>query len=374
MAAKRFCKFLAEEIIAHILVKIQCTKTILRCTCVCKSWYSLIKSSEFINTHLSRPNSTKLLLCKTKTSPMTKASEVSDYYCLCSDCELSKKRCTLVLPDKLKHIEMHGCCNGVICYTKPRNRGIIYLWNPTVRKLKTLPQFGKNSRLHIAIGFWFNTEKNDYEVAKIIYDSVRTSVYVYSLRCNSWKIISDACPGTLKIFDSSLVHARGALHWLGVQTNGWTFATLNINNAKFQEESFNRWVSPADFYLIGASIFYLNGVDANSLVIIGNGRERIQSNNRVWQNCSFILYVHEESTTFFSHLKPAGFSKNGNALFWKLEEKKMVSYDFETAQFKDLVFDADNVITGYPFVKSLVLLNDGDVLTTSASYRKRSRI
>lgn len=59
---------LPEELIEHIIARVPCIKSILRCTSVCKSWHALINSTHFINFHLSLiPNNNnlpKLLLCE----------------------------------------------------------------------------------------------------------------------------------------------------------------------------------------------------------------------------------------------------------------------------------------------------------------------
>lgn len=113
--------------------------------------------------------------------------------------------------------------------------------------MKTLPKLRKSDCIDNFIRFWFNAEKNDYEVVEISFGGVTCSVSVYSLSCNSWKLISDTCPSRLRITetclnsmitgDRSWVYARGTLHWLAYQMDSWTIVSLNMNNAKFQETS-----------------------------------------------------------------------------------------------------------------------------------------
>ncbi|KAL8128055.1 hypothetical protein AgCh_014847 [Apium graveolens] len=100
----------------------------------------------------------------------------------------------------LNDVKVHGCCNGIVCYTKlyqnRKDRGLINLWNPFVKKLKVLPKFREKcyfGEAKKAIGFWFDKEKNDYEVARISYTEVASSVDFFSLRkerSRHWKTVS----------------------------------------------------------------------------------------------------------------------------------------------------------------------------------------
>lgn len=126
----------------------------------------LIKSSRFINAHLSSPNNTKYLLCH--SSPYRNEYSLYYYSEPYRNCAKSEFLCGL------NDVKVHSCCNGVVCYTKlyqnRKDRGLIYLRNPFVRKLKVLPKYGEkcySREAKEAIGFWFDKEKNDYEVAKI---------------------------------------------------------------------------------------------------------------------------------------------------------------------------------------------------------------
>lgn len=126
----------------------------------------------------------------------------------------------LVFPDKLRHeIVIYGCCNGLICYSFNEftfgNSRRLYLWNPAIRKLKALPRYPKYndydrfSYTHFAFGFWFDKEANDYVVAKIFSTG---EAYVYSLRTNSWKLISESIPAGTTDVEFELAYVAGTLH------------------------------------------------------------------------------------------------------------------------------------------------------------------
>ncbi|KAK1355905.1 hypothetical protein POM88_049161 [Heracleum sosnowskyi] len=137
----------------------------------------------------------------------------------------------------------------------------VYLWNPSIRKLKVVPEFRKHGKLDKAIGFWFNAEENDYEVVRIGYTGEMSFVEVYSLSSNSWKMINETCPGADEISDRDLVYVKGKLHWLATQEHGRIIVSLDMNNGKFGEK------------LISSSCpsgtkFYLSRVHGHSLAIL----------------------------------------------------------------------------------------------------------
>ncbi|KAK1352290.1 hypothetical protein POM88_053554 [Heracleum sosnowskyi] len=68
-------------------------------------------------------------------------------------------------------------------------------------------------------------------------------------------------------------------------------------------------------------------------------------------------------------LRPLGIRNNGEAVLSRLSgPEKMLTYDFATKQLKDFdSFDQHPILAmARPFVKSLVLLNDSAVRTTTA--------
>lgn len=348
MAAKRFRNFLSEELVEQILGKVQCTKTILRCTVVCKSWRSFIKSSSFIKTHLSFPNKNYLL-----------SREGSDSYSLYSDSEPADQCFTLEFPDKVQEIHVRGCCDGVICYTLEENQDVVYLWNPSIRKLKVVPEFRKSGYLNKAIGFWFNAETNDYEVVRIGYTPEMSFVDVYSLSSNSWEMINETCPGALDISDKNLVYVEGTLHWLAKQEQGWIIVSLDFNNGKFREKLMSR-PCPSGTY------FYLARVHDKYLATLRCGWSR---NAFGVQRDGCIIEVYDENLMTISRdsydgggMILVGYRNNGQALLIRIPvSSTMLSYDFRSKQFKDFGFLGENPALACPFVESLVLLNDCDV-------------
>ncbi|XP_074374789.1 F-box/kelch-repeat protein At3g23880-like [Apium graveolens] len=315
MATNPLCQYLPEEIIQQILVKIPCTKSILRCTLVCKLWYFLIKSSRFINTHLSSPNNRKYLLCQSYPDGYS-----DSLYSLYSDFEPYGNCVTSpVFPRGLKHkhVKVHGCCNGVICYTETRKNRGIYLWNPFVRKLKIIPMFVEEhyrEGVEETFGFCFDEEKSDYQVLKMNYTSVTSLVAVYSLRSNSWKIISDSCPGArFPLRGNNVVYTKGTLLWLSEESQGCKVVALNMNNAMFREAliSYNNFQPSLGIWGFGS--WYLK-LDANFLVILSRVGLCVCT-VKVHDDSLELLYTDVADQSLGNHSSLLGLRNTGEALF-----------------------------------------------------------
>lgn len=223
--------FLPDDILEQIFLKLPCTKFIVACTSVCKSWYALIKSPQFINIHLSRSSfyKNKYFFCCYYDEPRYSI----DYYD-----EQRLQKCYELLFSHDERIELIGSCNGLICYTgkndyDPRND--IYLWNPIIRKVKILPQ-SKFYKRNTGYGFWFDTYTGDYSVAKVLSTTESASaVEVYSLSNNSWDIISTNGPDLE--YPRNVVHVNGSLYWLALRRSNWMIFFLWIQKVECFEKA-----------------------------------------------------------------------------------------------------------------------------------------
>ncbi|KAK1352292.1 hypothetical protein POM88_053556 [Heracleum sosnowskyi] len=178
-------------------------------------------------------------------------------------------------------------------------------------------------------------------------------------------MISETCPGALRIRDHNLVYVKGTLHWLAERKQGWIIVSLDMDTAKLREKLISH---PC----LEVTKFYLTRAHADFLAIL---RSRWNSSGYMQNGCT--IEVYDENLTTVSidlddnrgeNLFPLGFRNNGEAVLLKMPNAdRMLSYDFATKQLKDLGFLDQNssLESALPFVKSLVLINDGDVQTTT---------
>ncbi|KAK6134423.1 hypothetical protein DH2020_031855 [Rehmannia glutinosa] len=156
--------YLCEGIIINILHRLP-VKTLLRCTSVCKSWYSLITAPEFISSHLKFAAASPFLLLR-------RCIRNSEGYDLFSDDELLTPHAKLEFPFRSinSFLTIVGSCNGVLCLSDDRvyYMHTIILWNPCVKKSIILPKpnpiYNSYGTFAQSLGFGFDPVSSDYKV------------------------------------------------------------------------------------------------------------------------------------------------------------------------------------------------------------------
>ncbi|KAI3470418.1 hypothetical protein Pfo_027081 [Paulownia fortunei] len=208
-----------EEIIAEILSRLP-VRSLLKFRCVSKSWCSLISSKHFIAAHLKisrkETNFTRHSIISTVLRPCYSLKHCSLESLLCGpvadavDFDYPMKN-----PNNL--VRLVGCCNGLVCIAI--NGKHFFLWNPSTRKYKKLPDVDDRMKRGLFItkhGFGCDESNEDYKVVGILSGfcnagRYETMVKLYSLRTNSWKVIEvfkDGLP-----FDDTGKFVSGKLHW-----------------------------------------------------------------------------------------------------------------------------------------------------------------
>ena len=153
-------------------------------------------------------------------------------------------------------LRLVGSCNGILCLTDYIGSEIngVYLWNPSIRKFKKLPDTCL-SWLHLPdLRFGYDSLNNDYKVVRIsrfrVKDMPPLEVEVYTLSSDSWKTIGLGIPWRpnvvyweIKCFMPS-PFVRGHLHWmiLYVEDRGGRkrrsthmILSFDVNSEKFKE-------------------------------------------------------------------------------------------------------------------------------------------
>ncbi|KAL4595686.1 hypothetical protein ACB092_12G109000 [Castanea dentata] len=255
---------LPDEIVLDILAN-QPVKSLLRFRCVCKPWYSSIANPKFITTHLLNhnhhhhhhhgyvihiPRHIPVLL----PSSLPGSSHSSDQVCTLA-CDrtfetISEFRVPFTFQSGFPHFV--GSCNGMLCFTSSRSwSNVVYLWNPSIRKFKRLP----NSQLFImTLGIGFDSQNNDFKVVGIPRTFAKSKpppeVEVYSLSSDSWKRVELGISWRPNVvshkFNCALTFpfVSGHLHWMieMIEEGGGqekhdtsTILSFDVNSEKFKE-------------------------------------------------------------------------------------------------------------------------------------------
>ncbi|XP_021752965.1 F-box protein CPR30-like [Chenopodium quinoa] len=214
------------EIITEILSRLP-VESLLEFKCVSKSWYTLIKSPNFIKLHLNQTlisNSNRNLLLSYSSDH---SSDINFHHnhLVYSDIDLNHNHLLFSeLDHPLKHREINfvGSCNGIVCISD-KSKNDIFLFNPVTKSRRKLPPnhtHNPGNDKTLVFGFGFDSENDDYKVLRLIQDSHYSEVHhskaeVYSLRENSWRCV-EGIPYFLLFVYRHGVFVNEAMHYIVV--------------------------------------------------------------------------------------------------------------------------------------------------------------
>uniref|UniRef100_A0A2N9GK39 F-box domain-containing protein n=1 Tax=Fagus sylvatica TaxID=28930 RepID=A0A2N9GK39_FAGSY len=244
---------LPEDIVLNILAKLP-VKSVIRFRCVCKSCYSLITSPNFISTHLNNNNKDNndhgylLHMPNFIKNAIHSSSRSNSNRPVCAvACDpmfnrISEFRISSNFPLQIALIV--GSCNGLLCVAD-YSIEVIYLWNPSIRKFKRLPDICL-SHEWVATGFAYQSDTDDYKVVKICHSLYEKGIdpvveaEVYTLSSDLWRSVGISLMGNVEINDikscSPAVFVSGALHWLAYFREGEKMIlSFDVNREKFGE-------------------------------------------------------------------------------------------------------------------------------------------
>ena len=225
---RRTNNHLPDEIVLEILARLP-VKSVLRFRCVCKSWCSYITDPNFISTHLNHNHHHHhhdYVIHRPKSKSISSRSNL--------------QVCTLALDRTFETISefripftfqsgyprLVGSCNGILCFTDcvTSKSKDVYLWNPSIRKFKRLPDTCLTQLRTLVLGFGYDSQNNDYKVVRIsqtrVKDVLAREVEVYSLSSDSWKRVGLGISWTPNAFSFSFngilafPFVSGHLHWM----------------------------------------------------------------------------------------------------------------------------------------------------------------
>lgn len=215
-------KNLPEEMMTQVLERLP-VKYLLRCMCVQKSWYSLIKSPGFVTAHLiyQKTHHYFLLFRSDDYFPTPLSLHVDNVQC--EECDLLSS--PPIWP------EWHRVSNGLICLSNRNTHydNMMCLWNPAIRKFKKIPDPPRSgipcSTQRVELAFGFCPKANDFKVVRIVNYSFhdpkipRIVVDVYSLLKNSWKTNNKNLGFSYSVCDSDSVFLNETAFFRGRNVN-----------------------------------------------------------------------------------------------------------------------------------------------------------
>ncbi|KAM7497940.1 hypothetical protein LguiA_022354 [Lonicera macranthoides] len=258
------------EVLTDIFLRLP-IKSLLRCTSVCKSWYSFLTSPSFITSHLnlsiSINNQTSRLLVRVCTDDDDDRTEDNNFR-LCPNFRFSTtrrerfsvhidddqtfKECAILdfpFTSRQGYFRIIGILNGLVCLSDDEGvyMDIIILWNPSLKKTLTLPKPRVISKSHgpyrCSIGFGFAAATNDYKVVRVVYlknddgyDKVPPEVEIYERSTGTWRDVNAGGFNSVIKERAPQAFLNGIVHWIGFNRNKVDF-TLGMRIVSFDLEN-----------------------------------------------------------------------------------------------------------------------------------------
>ncbi|XP_071687358.1 F-box/kelch-repeat protein At3g06240-like [Rutidosis leptorrhynchoides] len=192
-----------DAVVEEILKRLH-VDDVVRCKSVCKSWYNLISSNDFVKAHLKRNYSSNREhgYLRIRLHPM-----INKYI-------------------ELRNCMMVGSCNGLVCIsTNTNNVPELLVTNPSTREVRQLPMAPYKYRGRLCWGFGYDSSTDDYKVVVGFEESMHHMRFqVLSLKSNQWKSLKpnkwkfvEDCEyltynTTRNTYDRGFLY-NGALHW-----------------------------------------------------------------------------------------------------------------------------------------------------------------
>ncbi|XP_062093305.1 F-box protein CPR1-like [Humulus lupulus] len=205
-------------ILSHLPVK-----TLLQFKCVCKSWYSLIKSHYFITMHLNNNSTThhdKYLVSKfpyNNNKPAVKSLSMTFL-------SHHTMRVASNLTQTLENASFLGVCDGLLCVAINECEATTFkVINPATKQSKVLIKEPPNkaslgSKSYPSYGFAFDSKVNDYKLIRVTLEKTE----ILTLRANTWRRVPMTSHGTSVMKRVRFLHdhwsravTKKALYWTG---------------------------------------------------------------------------------------------------------------------------------------------------------------
>ncbi|XP_026412940.1 uncharacterized protein LOC113308688 [Papaver somniferum] len=254
-----------DEICHDILLRLP-VKSIFTCKCVCKTWYALLSTPDFVKMHLhltiQRNNPNLMLRSDETTSPSSLLHSIS-YNTILSSLNEIEHDCEMDYPFKSLHYDMCllGSCNGLVClwFADTNKTEFFCVWNPATKIYKKLP---KSPSAYGVCGFGYDHNTDDYKLINVVDTSCL--VEVYTLRSNCWRT-TQTIPFRIPMRDIGVL-VNGFYHWLG-ETRAELFSkvivSLDISSERFEEIQLPKETG-------GKTLFFMSvGVLQECLCVIG---------------------------------------------------------------------------------------------------------
>ncbi|XP_050217357.1 F-box protein At3g07870-like [Mercurialis annua] len=357
--------YLAEDVIFQILSRLP-AKSVLKFSCVCKLWNSIIKSPNFISTFSSNRHHPYILLshidCDVyKCSMRFDDKDFDEYVSLQPLCKLPSK------------YEVIGSSNGLVCLNYYESSHIykLIIWNPCIRKSLVIPEpsystpFLSWSRSKLT-GFGFDSRTNDYKL--LLTDSIN-GVAIYSLNSNSWKKITTTGKYNKNYY--RYIHSNpsafidGRFYWHILERSVYMLV-FDLRDEMFREISLPAAITRDPFK------FKIKAFEESLIAFIGEYDIWVMKEyvTGEWMHLATVGNEWDENTNVLE------FRDNGEVFVLFEKGQRLASYTIMNRRRKNLIVLSSKYEKncGYRHVESLALLDKGNAISNHPPNYGRHRL
>ncbi|XP_052173456.1 putative F-box/kelch-repeat protein At3g17280 [Diospyros lotus] len=341
---------LPQDLVFKILLLLP-AESLHRSTFVCKAWFNLIKSSNFIEAQIPL-SETVFIFLETISQRRPKTFYIESKLGLSQDPEQYSIFITrqpyrsylnfLEIQDgkgKVNKSSVSGfkvvlaTCNGLILATCEQNGGLLVM-NPVTRKLIAIP-LGTIVPRSESYGFIFSHLTREYKVVHLFRDESRhIGCEILSLSTRKWRGVDGPSFGLFRRFHYSPVAAIGALHWLPDKHGCRDLVSMSFDDEKFHTTNLPLPSSVNDRLVeIGGFLGFVARVGLNKIEVwVLKGLQ-----GESWVKRHII-------TSDIQDLAPLSTLQHGREMVFKgSRDSSFCTYNFESREMKKVEMETETV-------------------------------
>ncbi|GFZ08384.1 hypothetical protein Acr_20g0001920 [Actinidia rufa] len=323
-------------------------KSLHRASFVCKAWFKLINSSNFVEAHILQAEPVVIYL-KSVSPPRPKMFSIEDNLSLS---KFSRRETANSPVHYLSYVEVQNgegkviesnisdfqnilaTCNGLVLATRKDTRGLLVI-NPVTRRVLPLPRgtILLYAECYHSYGFVFSHLSREYKVVHLFRDESKSiACEIISLTTRSWRAVNGPSSEHFHTyFSRKPVAANGSLHWLPCGGGCSCIVSMGIDDEKFYTRILpNRSRRNDRLVEIGGLLSFVTHVVEDTLEIW----ILKESEGEGW------VKRHTITGSGIRNLVPTCMMKRGRELFFVIErENHLCAYDMETLEMRAVEFD-----------------------------------
>ncbi|XP_058208979.1 F-box/kelch-repeat protein At3g23880-like [Rhododendron vialii] len=359
--------YIPYELTIEILARLPVV-SLLRFKSACKSWYSLIVSPSFVTKHLNHRKYMHFI-------GLYNRDDQKERYFIFRDDEQCGHKCSeLEFPYKvpsLYYSMIVGSCNGLLCMWEDSSweESAIIVWNPSMRKLVTLPE--PPSSGICALGFGAHPATHEYKVVRIVCQSYpyqhefQPHVELYTQGTGSWRGLGSTFPLYCFIpYKASQAFVSGAVNWIAEDPRVSVGYQHLIVSFDMSTETFSTMMLPPA--LADRETRFLSVTLFRESLAMLCGQQRDKGDCSIWLMKEYGVPISWTKLFSFKLNQPVypkrtlWFMKQNEVLVSTID-KRLLSYDIGTKA------SVDTGIRGLP--SSFHVMNHNEVLLSTIDKR-----